>query len=245
MRVCQFRHDRFCFTDRLDPEGNPSGNFATYACHSSLESLHPLPTHDNRWVREMPQLEMDISAVCLSRENKDSFRCPSALKSGLCGGNRRWRSPCSRSSRDRCWAAIKRAHVVIGREFAETFSLGSVHAFLDKFSDHPDELRMIAWGAGANHLNRMFVAKSSGFIVKVVENFHVIRQESDGRNQYLIDAARLCLPQMIQNVGFQPRILRATAATLIDQFPAGLRDLKSLSHKAARFTKLLFVVRRR
>ena len=131
---------------------------------------------------------------------------------------------------------------MVSRELADAFSISSVDAFLNEFSDHADETRMIARSAGADHSNCVFIAESSRFIVKIVKDLHVVRQESDWRNDHLLDSVGFCLPQMIKDVGFQPWILRTTAATLIDQFPAGFREIKLFSDQSARFAKLLLVV---
>ncbi len=59
----------------------------------------------------------------------------------------------------------------------------------DQLAEHTHESGMGADGPGSDHVQTEFLAEKAGLLVQVVEHLHVIRQESDGVDQDVLDPA--------------------------------------------------------
>ena len=134
---------------------------------------------------------------------------------------------------------------MIRRKLPCAFARRAADSLLDEFSNHPYESRMVPRCSGTNHKNGLFVAESASFIVKVVENFHVVGQEANRRNHYPVDVSGFAVSEMIQDIWFQPRVLWSATATLVHKLPTRFWYAELLGHQPARFAQLLLVVRRR
>ena len=88
-------------------------------------------------------------------------------------------------------------------------------------------------GVDADYLviNGWVVREGAGFDVEVVEHFEVVGDEADGDEQQAIEVAgSVQLIDAVAHVGFEPRLLRGTAAALVDELPA--RQARAFRHEA-------------
>lgn len=108
-----------------------------------------------------------------------------------------------------------RPELANGTAFRATFQ-----AFLNEITKCRDKLRMAADGTGAGHRDAKFVAEVAGFVIEVVQHFHMIRQETDRRDHGRLAAVSVQRAECIADVRFEPRILRTAAAALIHELPS-------------------------
>ena len=113
----------------------------------------------------------------------------------------------------RCRAAIDGADIVVGAKQPDALPFSSLKTFLDQLANHTDKPGMIAWRAGATEMHAKFVKEMFGGVVEVVENFHVIREKSDGGDHEAATALAVQFTNEVQNVRFKPGIFRPTTAT--------------------------------
>ena len=88
---------------------------------------------------------------------------------------------------------------------------------LHKHPKHLHEAWMGPDRPASNHLDAELLAKGLCLHVKIVENFEMIGKKPDGVDQHASGIAALQVPQVIQDVGAEPRIFRAAAAALVDE----------------------------
>ena len=81
---------------------------------------------------------------------------------------------------------------------------------------HVEKLWVVVDRLRPDHRQPDFVADATGFDVKVVEHFHVVADEANRTEDRRLAAARARLAKVVADVGAEPWIVRAPAATLID-----------------------------
>jgi len=70
-----------------------------------------------------------------------------------------------------------------------------------------------AHGGGSHHLHSQFVAQVERLGVEIVKHFHVVADEADGRDDEFAGTGGVALPDVVEDIGFEPRLRwRATAA---------------------------------
>jgi hypothetical protein len=131
---------------------------------------------------------------------------------------------------------------VVGAVEADAFAGAPGESFLNEFADHGDELRMIAWGASAGHLDTEFIAEVFGSVIEVVEDFHVIGEEADGRDDDVLISGGVEFTDEVEDIGFEPRIFGTSASALKDEFPAIAGYGESFGGESAGFGELFDVV---
>ena len=94
-----------------------------------------------------------------------------------------------------------------------------MNRFYDQLPDHPDERRVRTHRGCANQVQAEFACQSRRLDIQVIQHFHVIGYKPERRNQNVRHAFTVQAPQMIQNVGAEPRLVRRSAAALKDQIP--------------------------
>ena len=109
-------------------------------------------------------------------------------------------------------------------------------------ADHADQLWMRACRSGADHLHTKLITQRSRFRIKVIENFHVIGNKSDGTDNHAAYAGGMLLAEIIANIGRKPRLSRRAAAALVNQRPVA--HAASGGHTRAGFLELPQVRRR-
>ena len=119
------------------------------------------------------------------------------------------------------------------REFA--------HALEQQLADHTHETLMISHSRGADHPWAEFLRESASFGIKIIEDFHMVRDEADGRDDHIPRARRVGLPQALADVRAEPRLRWRTAAALVDQ--AAICSSGPFRNQAAGFPQLRFVAR--
>ena len=89
-------------------------------------------------------------------------------------------------------AAVSRADIVAGGKPADstTFS-GAGKPFPHQFTQHTDKLRMRPDRRGANHVQAKFRRDILRLLVKVVQYFKMVGQETDGHDNNLLDTLLL------------------------------------------------------
>ena len=95
----------------------------------------------------------------------------------------------------------------------------------DQLADHPHEARMIGHHVRSDHVDAQLVAQPRDFHVEVIDDFHVLRQETDRHDDDVSDALGWQLADAIADVRFEPRLRWRTAAALEGQVPSGTRPL--------------------
>ena len=105
-------------------------------------------------------------------------------------------------------------------ESPDALSCFAVSPFENQLADHADESGVRANGAGADHVQSEFGTHVFGFGVEVELDFHVVRNESDRRDDYVGESAFLSyFAQVVADIRLQPRLCRRTAAALVDETP--------------------------
>lgn len=101
---------------------------------------------------------------------------------------------------------------------------------------------MDADGLCSHALDTEFIAFPDGFFVEIVEDFHVIRDETQGLEDYVFQVfGSMQFFDSIANVRFEPRLLRGAGATLEDEFKALVPD--GFANKFGSFLELRDVTR--
>ena len=93
-----------------------------------------------------------------------------------------------------------------------------------------------------DHVQADFLTCHAGFFIEVEHDFHVVGQKTHRHDNHIADSLIFQVPQVIADVRFQPRNVRWTAATLIDQLPAVVADSDRFAHQTGRFGQLLDVI---
>src|ERR1051325_4091621 len=86
----------------------------------------------------------------------------------------------------------------------------------------------------------MVAAKRLCFCIKIVNNLHVVRYETDRRYDHVSFSSSAQCTQLIADIGFQPGNGRRTAATLKRELPVA--DAGSRRNQPSGPAKLLFVI---
>ena len=93
-----------------------------------------------------------------------------------------------------------------------------------------------------HELDPEFFGFVGSFLIKIVEDFHVIGDESDGLDDHtLYSRVRMELFDTVAHIGFEPRLMRWAGPTLIDDFPTLMAY--SFADQSGRFTQLQFIAR--
>ena len=83
-------------------------------------------------------------------------------------------------------ATIDRTNVMPGTKVAYCPPLIELaDAFLHQFTDHADEGRVHTDGRGAAHLDASFLAQRCGFVIQVIQHFHVIADKPNGHDHHM------------------------------------------------------------
>lgn len=93
-------------------------------------------------------------------------------------------------------------------------------SLLDQIDDHGNKLWMNSNGRCSNEMDSQFLAFCSSLFIEVVQNLHVITDETQGLNDemfWLRFMRQLFDP--VAHVRFQPWLLRRSRPTLKRQFP--------------------------
>ena len=118
-------------------------------------------------------------------------------------------------------AAVGRAEVWAGGERAEGAARrGRVEPFADQLTDHRDEGGVRADGRGANQVEAEVSRGLPRLGVEVVEHLHVVGDEADRRDYHVSRALRLQSPQVVEDVGFEPRLRGRPRTALEGEAPA-------------------------
>ena len=96
---------------------------------------------------------------------------------------------------------------------------GGIEPLDDQLADHTHKTRMIGHHVGSDHVDAQLVAESCDLHVEVVDDFQVLRQETDRRDDDVLDALGSQVADAIVDVGFEPRLRRRPAAALENQVP--------------------------
>ena len=140
------------------------------------------------------------------------------------------------------WTAALTATIRPRRASPGKLPVGIEKAFRNQLPDHRDELRMRSNRFGTDHIQTDPFGRFPGLVIQIKNHLHVIRQESDRHHNHVVDAIQLERFEMVADVRFQPGDVRWPAATLIDQFPAIVRQPQGLGGQAADFRELLHVI---
>ena len=99
---------------------------------------------------------------------------------------------------------------------------------------------MRADGCGADHVESEFVGYLACFCVEVVDDFHVVGDEADGRDDNVIGALRFQLAQVVADVRLKPALRRRPRTALEDETPTLVP--RAFGDEAARLKQLTQVV---
>src|SRR5271157_4216898 len=141
-------------------------------------------------------------------------------------------------------AAVGGACVVTWPELAQIpalFRRGARDALADQLTKHPDEPAMRTHGPRANHRQAQLLAEVHRLHVEIIENFHVVGEKPDRMDDQGRCSPILQVPEVIENVGLEPGVLRPAASALIYQGPAAGGDAQVPGYQPARFLKLRLV----
>jgi hypothetical protein len=72
---------------------------------------------------------------------------------------------------------------------------------------------------GSGHLDAEFGRHVKRLGIQIIHNLDVIRNESKRRDKNIVHSFATQCPQMVENVGSEPRLSRRPTATLKDQIP--------------------------
>ena len=126
-----------------------------------------------------------------------------------------------RTSRE---ATVFRADIMIRTQFAKTGSGLAARSLANQLANHPHETRVIPDGLGTDHVQAKLVAEAPCFGVEVEENFQVIGDEADGRDNDIRHISRFVqLLQRVANIRLQPWLRGRPAATLVNELPILIR----------------------
>ena len=94
-------------------------------------------------------------------------------------------------------------------------------ALEDEFADHGGEAWVVRRSLCAEERHAQFGGEESRFFVEVVEYFHVVADEADGADEDVVCALCVEGAHVVENVGFEPRLIGCAAAGLIDEIVVG------------------------
>ena len=128
-------------------------------------------------------------------------------------------------------------------QFSYKWPIGSgSESLLDQIDGHFNELGMSAYGWCTNELDTELLCFISGFMVQIVEYFHVIGDESERLNDHTLDLFfRVELFDAIANIGFKPGLMWGARSALKDDFPGFMSHF--LADQSSGFIELQFIAR--
>lgn len=114
------------------------------------------------------------------------------------------------------------ADVVFGGHFPDGAAGGKVEqSFLDELAEHGGKPGVVAGGFCPDHGDAKFFGKFPGLGVEIEEDFHVVGEESDGRDDDIVDALGVEVAEMVEDVGLEPGLGGGAAPALVDEAPGG------------------------
>lgn len=117
----------------------------------------------------------------------------------------------------RCRAAVRRTGVVIRSEAADRqFGFVWENPFSNQLYDRPHESGMRPHSSRSYHCHPEFPRQIGRFRIEIVQDFHVIRKETEGRDENILHSPPGKLPQVIEDVRPEPRLTRRTTPALED-----------------------------
>ena len=109
---------------------------------------------------------------------------------------------------------------------------------MDQFSNHADVERVRTDGRRAGHVDAEFLTGFTSLLIQVEQDFHVIGQEADRSDDERFRPLVVQRPDVIDDIGLQPRIARPTAAALVDEAPAFRRQFHCGGNQTAGLVQL-------
>ena len=94
----------------------------------------------------------------------------------------------------------------------------------------------------SDELNADLFGQLGGFEIEVVEDLHVITEKSEREEDDCFYSRRFELAEMIENVGFEPRVLGTATAALVNQRVAFRGNFQAFTEESCGFGKLMDVI---